>query len=469
MASLRDTIRILKDDLLTIDDPLSTELEISAFIDYTQRKNGPALLFKNPKGYKNPVLANIFGTYPRLNKVLGRSIESITEDFQEILELTSKKPGLVDGLRLMSKLKNFGTEEVSNGPVKQTQLDSLDEIPILKTWPKDGGKYITAPIVITKDPETGIYNAGTYRMQVFDGETTGMHWQRQKTGYNHMMKAKKMGKVLDVAVIIGAHPSIFFSSVSPLPEGINELSFAGYLMGEKVSLVKGETVDLFYPAEAEIVIEGYVDPNETKMEGPFGDHTGYYSPPEPYPVFHIKKIFARNDFIYHTTVVGKFWNEDVVIGQAISDLFKPALRLLIPELVDIYLPEEGILNDIAFISIDKKYPGQGMKAGMAVLSQGQLMFTKYVVVVDKDINVKDRREVLWAIATRTDPSRDIQIIQRAPTDSLDHSSFLPNLSGKLIIDATVKTMEEGISREWPEKIDMDDEKILGNILKKYGI
>ena len=468
MRDLRDTIHELNDDLLRIKDKFSTDLEISAFTNLVQKKKGPALLFENPEGYKNPVLINIFGTEKRMNRILGKDLETIKNEISEILELTSKKPGLLDGIRLYSKLKSFGTEAVNSGPVNETKLNGLSEIPILKTWPKDAGKYITAPVVITKDPETGIYNAGTYRMQVFDDETTGMHWQRQKTGYNHMLKAKKMGKNLDVAVVIGVHPAIFFSSISPLPEGINEMAFAGYLMGEKTRLVKGQTVDLYYPADAEIVLEGYVDPMETKIEGPFGDHTGYYSPPEEYPVFHIKRISAREDFIYHTTVVGKFWNEDVVIGHAIEKIFLPAIKLLIPDIVDIFLPEEGVLNDIAIVSIDKKYPGQGIKVGMAVLSQGQLMFSKYVIVVDKDINVKDKSEVLWAIATRTDPSRDVVIIPRAPADSLDHASFLPNLSGKMIIDATVKTREEGVAREWPEKIEMNEYEILKGKIEKYG-
>jgi len=468
MRDLRDTIHELNDDLLRIKDKFSTDLEISAFTNLVQKKRGPALLFENPEGYKNPVLINIFGTEKRMNRILGKDLETIKNEISEILELTSKKPGLLDGIRLYSKLKSFGTEAVNSGPVNETKLNGLSEIPILKTWPKDAGKYITAPVVITKDPETGMYNAGTYRMQVFDDETTGMHWQRQKTGYNHMLKAKKMGKNLDVAVVIGVHPAIFFSSISPLPEGINEMAFAGYLMGEKTRLVKGQTVDLYYPADAEIVLEGYVDPMETKIEGPFGDHTGYYSPPEEYPVFHIKRISAREDFIYHATVVGKFWNEDVVIGHAIEKIFLPAIKLLIPDIVDIFLPEEGVLNDIAIVSIDKKYPGQGIKAGMAVLSQGQLMFSKYVIVVDKDINVKDKSEVLWAIATRTDPSRDVVIIPRAPADSLDHASFLPNLSGKMIIDATVKTREEGVVREWPEKIEMNEYEILKGKIEKYG-
>ncbi len=468
MGSLRDTINALRDDLLRIKDKFSTDLEISAFTNAVQKKKGPALLFENVEGYKNPVLINLFGTEERLNRILGKSIEALSSDFSELFELTTRKPGLTDGLRLFSKIKNFGTEVVSSGPVKETELDGLSEIPILKTWPKDAGKFITAPVVITKDPETGAYNAGTYRMQVFDERTTGMHWQRQKTGYNHMMKAKKLGKKLDVAVVIGASPSVFFSAISPLPEGINELAFAGYIMGEKVKVLKGDTVDLYYPADAEIALEGYVDPDELREEGPFGDHTGYYSPPEKYPVFHINRIYARKNFIYHSTVVGKFWNEDVIIGHAIEKLFLPVIKLFIPELVDLFLPEEGVLNDIAFVSIDKKYPGQGIKAGLAILSQGQLMFTKYVVVVDKDINVRDRMEVLWAIATRTDPSRDILIIPRAPADSLDHASFLPNLSGKVIIDATVKTKEEGVSRDWPDKIEMDEYEILKGRIEKYG-
>jgi 4-hydroxy-3-polyprenylbenzoate decarboxylase len=470
MSDLRRSLSILKkmNDLKEIDEEFSTELEISSLANYYQKKNGPALLFNKPSGFNNKVVIGLFGTYTRLESIIERKIFDISQDFEGLFETLYSKPSLIDGLKLFSRMKNFGVNEVGNGPVKEKYGDiTLDDIPVLKNWPKDGGKYITAPVVITKDPESGIYNAGTYRMQIYDSETTGMHWQTQKTGMMHMMKAKKMGKVLDVAVAIGVHPAILFSSVSPLPEGIDEMAFSGYLMENRVDVVKGETVDLRYPSNAEIVLEGYVDPNETKEEGPFGDHTGYYTPVDLYPVFHIKRIYHRNDFIYHSILVGKYWNEDVPIGRAIERMFLPAIKFQIPEIKDIFLPEEGLFNDVIFVSIKKRYPGQGRKVGMAILSTGQMMFTKYVVVVDEDIDVSDRKEILWAISTRTDPARDIEIIKMAPTDSLDHSSLYQDVGGKMIIDATVKGIKEGVRREWPQKIEMDENEILKEKMKKY--
>ncbi|HEU13159.1 MAG TPA: UbiD family decarboxylase, partial [Euryarchaeota archaeon] len=323
-------------------------------------------------------------------------------------------------------------------------------------------------VVITKDPENGSYNAGVYRMQVYDDETTGMHWQRQKTGYMHMLKAKKLGKTLDVAVAIGVNPSILFSAISPLPEGLNEMSFAGLLMNEEVDLVKGETVDLLYPSNAEFVLEGYVDPDESRAEGPFGDHTGYYTPVEDYPVFHIKRIFHRKNPIYHATVVGRFWSEDAVIADAIQSIFLPFIKLQNQEIVDLYLPEEGVFNDLCIVSIRKSYPGQARKVAMSILSSGQLMFTKYVIVVDDDINVRDRREVLWAVSTRTDPARDVEIIGLSVADSLDHASIYNNAGGKMIIDATVKMPQEGFNRPWPRRIEKDLGKIVESMLRKYG-
>lgn len=469
---LRRSITILRknNDLNEIEEEFRADLEISTLTNIYQKKEGPALFFKNVSGFKNPVVTNLFGTKERFESVMERGTDDVSNDFREIFDSLLNKPGLMDGLRLFSKLKNFSANEVGNGPVKDYKGDTtLDEIPILKHWPGDGGKYVTAPVVITRDPETGLYNAGMYRMQVYDGETTGMHWQTQKTGAMHLKKAKKLGKNLEVAVAIGVSPSILFSAVCPLPEGIDEMAFAGYLSNEKHNVVQGETVSMRYPATAEIVLEGFVDPNETREEGPFGDHTGYYTPVDLYPVFHVKKILHRKDFIYHSILVGKIWNEDVPIGRAIERIFLPAIKFQIPEIKDIFLPEEGLFNDVVFVSIRKKYPGQGRKVGMALLSSGQMMFTKYVVVVDEDINVQERKEVLWAVATRTDPSRDVEIIKMAPTDSLDHSSIFPDVGGKMIIDATIKGRSEGILKPWPEKIEVDDSAILKDKLNRYGI
>ena len=472
MKDLRNAIEILKknNQLLEIDDHFSSDLEVSSFTNEVQRRNGPALLFKNVDNGKIPVLMNTFGNMSRLQLLLEKNIDDIISIFYNIVDLFYSKPSLLKGYEIFKDLKNLSPNLRESGPVKDMKDDlDLQDLPILKTWPKDAGKYITWPVVITKDPENGQYNAGVYRMQVYDGKTTGMHWQKQKTGNVHLMKAKKLGKTLDVAVAIGVHPSILFSAIAPLPEGMNELAFAGLLMGENVDVVKGETVDLYYPANAEIVLEGYVDPNEEKDEGPFGDHTGYYTPVEKYPVFHIKRIFHRKNLIYHATVVGKLWNEDVVIGDAIQRMFLPIIKFQNPEIVDLFLPEEGLFNDVAIISIDKKYPGQGRKVAMSILSMGQMMFTKYVIVVDKDINVRDRKEVMWAIATRTDPARDVEIIKLSVADSLDHASLFQNAGGKMIIDATNKDKNEGFLKTWPERIyDYNDDEI-NKKLKKYGL
>jgi len=472
MKDLRNAIEILKknNQLLEIDDHFSSDLEVSSFTNEVQKRNGPALLFKNVDNGKIPVLMNTFGNMSRLQLLLEKNIDDIISIFYNIVDLFYSKPSLLKGYEIFKDLKNLSPNLRESGPVKDMKDDlDLQDLPILKTWPKDAGKYITWPVVITKDPENGQYNAGVYRMQVYDGKTTGMHWQKQKTGNVHLMKAKKLGKTLDVAVAIGVHPSILFSAIAPLPEGMNELAFAGLLMGENVDVVKGETVDLYYPANAEIVLEGYVDPNEEKDEGPFGDHTGYYTPVEKYPVFHIKRIFHRKNLIYHATVVGKLWNEDVVIGDAIQRMFLPIIKFQNPEIVDLFLPEEGLFNDVAIISIDKKYPGQGRKVAMSILSMGQMMFTKYVIVVDKDINVRDRKEVIWAIATRTDPARDVEIIKLSVADSLDHASLFQNAGGKMIIDATNKDKNEGFLKTWPERIyDYNDDEI-NKKLKKYGL
>ncbi len=472
MKDLRNAIEILKknNQLLEIDDNFSSDLEVSSFTNEVQKRNGPALLFKNVDDGKIPVITNTFGNMSRLELLLERNIDDIISIFYNIVDLFTSKPSLLKGYDIFKDLKNLSPNLKGSGPVKDMKDDlDLQDLPILKTWPKDGGKYITWPVVITKDPENGQYNAGVYRMQVYDGKTTGMHWQKQKTGNMHLMKAKKLGKTLDVAVAIGVHPSILFSSIAPLPEGMNELSFAGLLMGENVEVVKGETVDLYYPANAEIVLEGYVDPDEEKDEGPFGDHTGYYTPVEKYPVFHIKRIFHRKNLIYHATVVGKLWNEDVVIGDAIQRIFLPIIKFQNPEIVDLFLPEEGLFNDVAIISIDKKYPGQGRKVAMSILSTGQMMFTKYVIVVDKDINIRNRKEVMWAVATRTDPARDVEIIKLSVADSLDHASSFQNAGGKMIIDATNKDQNEGFLKTWPERIyDYNDDEI-NKKLKKYGL
>jgi len=471
MSDLRAAIGKLRksSQLIEIDEDMSSDLEISYFTNGVQMKGGPALLFKTVDGRPTRLLMNAFGSAERVELLLGRSISEIAAGMEKLLGVVERRPGLADGLRLFGDMRSMAVNERGGGPVKEARGDiTLDDLPILRTWPGDAGKFITMPVVITRDPEDGTYNLGTYRMQVFDRETTAMHWQTQKGGAVHLRKAAKLGRELEVAVVLGAPPAVTFSSISPLPAGMDKLAFAGYVAGKGIDVVSGDTVGLHYPSDAEMVLEGYVDPRETRVEGPFGDHTGYYSEPDLYPVFHIRRLAHRRDHIYQATVVGKLWNEDVHISRAIERIFLPGIRFLIPEVVDVFLPEEGLFNDICFVSIRKLYPGQGRKVGMAILSSGQMMFTKYVVVVDDDIDVRDRKQVLWAVATRTDPYRDIEIIRSSVADSLDHASMNPDVGGKMIIDATVKGKEEGYTRAWPKGIKFELDSLMKERLKKYG-
>jgi 4-hydroxy-3-polyprenylbenzoate decarboxylase len=335
---------------------------------------------------------------------------------------------------------------------------NLDKFPILKCWPNDAGRFITLPVVITKDPETEELNAGMYRMQVFDGKTTGMHWQIHKHGALHFKKLAEKGEdKLEIAVAIGVDPTILYAATAPLPEGISEFMFAGFVRKERVKMVECETIDLQVPASAEIVLEGYVRANELRIEGPFGDHTGYYTPPEPYPVFHITAITHRENPIYHATVVGKPPMEDAWLGKTTERLFLPILKMMYPEIVDINLPIEAAFHNLAIVSMKKRFPGHAKKVMFALWGIGLLSLTKIVIVVDDDVNVHNLQEVIWAVTSRFDPARDITIIPNAPIDSLDHSTYKLNLGGKLGIDATKKWKEEGFEREWPNAVEMDGE------------
>ena len=337
------------------------------------------------------------------------------------------------------------------------ELDKVDlgRYPICRTWPADAGRFITMPIVITKDPVTGERNAGMYRMQVYDQETTGMHWHIHKGGSSHYLEQGK--QPMQVAVVIGADPLTMFSAVAPLPDNIDEFSFTGLISKKRMELAKGKTVDLEYPRNSEIVLEGFIDPSETRVEGPFGDHTGYYSLEEAFPVFHIKKIIERKDRIYPTTIVGKLWHEDVVIGKTIERMFLPMIQMLIPEIVDLNTMEEAVFHDMVVVSIKKKYPGQAKRVMFGMWSLGQLMFSKIVLVVDDDINVHDRKQVIWAMGTRVDPERDVLIVPGTPTDTLDHASSLINYGSKMGIDATKKSKGEGYTRTWPDVLQMTEE------------
>ncbi|NOZ59110.1 MAG: menaquinone biosynthesis decarboxylase [Euryarchaeota archaeon] len=453
-------------------------LEISEIVDRVARRRGPALLFEKVRGSEFPVAVNLFGSEARMKLALEvERFESIGETLTELL-MPRIPSGIREKLSSLAKIKDalsFPPRLVKRAPCQEVVLEgeeaSLEKLPILKTWPLDGGRYITLPLVFTRDPETGKRNLGMYRMQVYDARTTGMHWQVHKHGAEHFRRAKERGERLEVAVALGADPATIFSAVAPLPEDFDELLFAGFLRRKGVELVRCRTVDLEVPAWAEFVIEGYVDPSEERMEGPFGDHTGYYSMPEPFPVFHVTCITHREDAIYPATVVGKPWLEDAYMGKAVERIFLPLIKMQLPEVVDINLPPEAVFHNLAVVSIKKRYPGHAKKVMFALWGMGQMMFTKVIVVVDHDVDVHNPGEVLWAATSNIDPARDVVVIPGTPTDTLDHASQLVNYGSKLGIDATRKWKEEGYAREWPPVVEMSEEvkRLVDFRWGEYGI
>ncbi|RLI85282.1 MAG: menaquinone biosynthesis decarboxylase [Archaeoglobales archaeon] len=452
----------IEGELARIKHEVSPILEMTEIADRVVKAGGKALLFEKPKGYNVPVLMNAFGTEKRMKLAL--EVERLEEIGERLVGLTKIRPSsLLDGLKSLGALKDitsFMPKKVKKGPCKEVVMDepNLKRFPILKCWPKDAGQFITLPAVITKDPETGELNVGMYRMQVFDEKTTGMHWQIHKHGAMHFRKLAEKGEdKLEVAVAIGVDPAILYASTAPLPENLSEFMFAGFIRRERVKLVDCETVDLQVPATAEIVLEGYVKVDELRIEGPFGDHTGYYTPPEPYPVFHVTCITHRENPIYHATVVGKPPMEDAWLGKATERIFLPIIKMIHPEIVDMNLPVEAAFHNLAIVSIKKRYPGHAKKVMFALWSMGMLSLTKVVIVVDSDVNVHNMQEVIWAVTTRFDPAKDVVIIPDAPIDSLDHSTYKQNLGGKLGIDATKKWKEEGFERGWPDVVEMSPE------------
>jgi 4-hydroxy-3-polyprenylbenzoate decarboxylase len=449
-------------ELARIAEPVSPDLEIAAVTDRVSKspRGGPALLFERPTGFDIPVAVNLFGSMKRMCMALG--VSTLDDLAREIDELaTPKMPnGMLDAVRMLPKLnrlRDLMPRTVKDAPCQEVVRTngSLDEFPILKCWPEDGGRYITFPLVFTKDPETSARNIGAYRMQVFDGQTTGMHWQRHKGGAQHHRVAERLGQRLPVAVALGPDPALAYSATAPMPEGLDELMLAGFLRRERVDLVKCVTVDLEVPANAQIILEGYVEPGERRREGPFGDHTGFYSHPDDYPVFHITCITHRRQPIYLTTVVGIPPMEDFYLGKASERIFLPLIRKTLPEIVDMSFPAAGIFHNIVLISIDKRYPGHARKIMNAVWGLGQLMFSKTVIVVDKDVDVQNEAEVAWIVGTHYDPERDIQFT-RGPVDDLEDASDLPALGSKMGIDATRKWPSEGFTRTWPKRLVTSD-------------
>ena len=397
-------------DLARIADPVSPDLEMAAVIDRVCKSpgGGPGLLFDRPTGYDMPVAANLFGSMARICLALG--VETLDDLAKEIEELTTppQPRGFMDALKMMplvSRLTDLMPKTVKDAPCQDIVKPDggLDELPVLKTWPEDGGPFITLPLVITRDPETGMRNIGTYRMQVYDRRTTGMHWQRHKGGAQHHRVAERLGKRLEVAVALGADPVLTYSATAPMPEGLDELMLAGIIGKRRVEMVKCRTIDLEVPASSQIVLEGYVDPGERRREGPFGDHTGLYSLADDFPVFHLTCLTMRKKPVYVTTVVGIPPMEDLYLGKASERIFLPLIRKTLPEIVDMHFPAAGIFHNIVLISIDKRYPGHARKIMSACWGLGQLMFSKCIVVVDKDVDVQNEAEVAWIAGTHVDP------------------------------------------------------------------
>ncbi|MHB1042901.1 MAG: menaquinone biosynthesis decarboxylase [Eubacteriales bacterium] len=464
--------------LKVIKAEVDADLEITEISDRVVKSGGPALLFEKVKGYRMPVVTNLFGTEERVKLALGvNDLDLIGEELLAILQPPELPTTFIDKLKTLprlARLSSFIPKKVKSGPCREVVIKdkpSLAELPVLKCWPEDGGQFITLPLVFTKDPETGRRNVGMYRMQVYDETTTGMHWHIHKDGAEHCRRQKERGGGrMPVAVALGADPAVIFSAAAPLPAGIDEMLFAGFLRKEPVELVKCETVDLEVPARAEIILEGYVDPGELRLEGPFGDHTGYYSLADYYPVFHLTCVTRRREPVYPATVVGRPPMEDAFIGKATERIFLPLMRLQLPEVADMNMPPEGVFHNCVIVSIKKKYPGHAKKVISALWGMGLMMLAKLIIVVDADVDAQDLSGVMWRVFNNTDYKRDVIVVE-GPLDDLDHSSPLPRYGAKLGIDATRKWSTEGHAREWPEDILMSGEirALVDRKWKEYGL
>ena len=492
--SFRDFIEQLDraGELIRITQPVATELEITEMADREMKKpgGGKALLIEKPtvNGVVSPfpVAINTMGSHKRMAMSMGAN--SVDEVAAELGALMKAKPptGFREAIKLLSlalDLRHAKPKLVKSGPCKEvvhlvespkskvdswpkapdwqnpsafnSQPSTLLNLPILKCWPLDGGRFITLPCVVTKDPDTGDRNLGMYRMQIYDGNSCGMHWQLQKVAARHGRRYYEKGERMPVAIFLGGDPMFPFAATAPLPDGLDEFLLAGYLRKKSVELVKCETNDLEVPANADFVIEGYIDPTEPlRDEGPFGDHTGYYTLPEPYPVVHITAITHRKDAVYPATIVGIPPMEDFYIGGASVKLFLPIFKMNFPEIVDLALPAEGVFHNLVFVSIRKTYPMQAYKIMHGLWGMGQMMFTKYLVVVDDDVDVHNTSEVLFRLCANTDPQRD-SLFTKGPSDVLDHATSKIASGSKLGIDATKKLPGEGFKRPWPPLIKMD--------------
>ena len=467
-------------ELRRVQAQVSCELEITEIADRTIKKGGPALLFERVAGYDMPVLINMYGTQQRMAWALGVDrLDDLVERLQGLLGLMQGPPqGLVNKLRALGRVVQLGSFQprtVSVAPCQEVVLRGEDvdlfQLPILKCWPLDGGQYITLPLVITKDPQTGVQNYGTYRMQVYDSRTTGMHWQTHKVGAHHYrLYQERESSSLEVAVALGGDPATIWTGSAPLPPDMDEMAVAGFIREEGVELVRAKTVDLMVPAQAEIVLEGYVIPGEERQEGPFGDHTGYYSMEDEYPVFHVTTITRRRNPIYPATIVGRPPMEDYYMGKVTERIFMPMIKLILPEVVDINMPAEGVFHNLVLVSIRKEYPGQARKVMYGLWGLGLMSLAKTIVVVDHFVDVQNPSEVAWRVANNINPDRDLVVVN-GPLDDLDVATPTPKFGGKLGIDATQKGPLEGYPGQWPPDIEMSAEvrNLVDRRWAEYGL
>ena len=464
---LREFIRFLEDkgELRRITAPVNHELEITEITDRVIKSGGPALLFENVIGFDTPVLVNMYGTQQRTAWAVGvENLDDVAGRVEGLLDLMHDPPqGLMGKLKALGQLvhlASFQPKTVNNAPCQEVVIQGSDvdlyRFPILKCWPLDGGPFITLPLVITKDPETGVQNYGTYRMQVYDKQTTGMHWQTHKVGTHHYRLSHELGlEKLDVSVALGGDPATIWTGSAPLPPEMDEMAVAGFLREEGVDLVKSKTNDLLVPAQAEIVLEGYVVPGEEREEGPFGDHTGYYSMEDPYPVFHVTCITQRKEPIYPAALVGRPPMEDYWMGKVTERVFLPLMKLVLPEIVDINMPAEGSFTNLVIVSIKKEFPGHGKKVMHGLWGLGLMSLVKAIIVVDHNVDVHNMSEVAWRVTNNIDPSQDF-VFSTGPIDDLDIGSSTRGVGGKVGIDATIKLpLEGGRQGDWPPDIIMD--------------
>ena len=449
------------DRLRRVSVPVSRDLEITEITDRVSKSTGAAnaaLLFERVDGFTTPVLVNAFGSEERMAWALGiERLDELGERLAKLLDL--RVPGtFAERIRKLGSLIDVARaapRKVADAPcqeVVETADPSLAALPILKCWPGDGGRYITLPAVFTRDPRTGARNVGMYRLQVFDDRTLGMHWQTHKGGAEHERLAA--GR-MPVAIALGGDPAMIYAASAPLPPGVDEVVFAGWLRGAGVDMIRCRTIDLEVPAQSEIVLEGWVDPAERRVEGPFGDHTGYYSLAREYPVFHLTALTRRARPIYPTTIVGRPPQEDYWLGKATERLFLPIIRLMLPEVVDMNMPAEGVFHNLVVVSIRKRYPGQARKVMTALWGMGLMMLAKTIVVVSEHVNVHDLSEVAWRATGNIDPRRDLMILD-GPMDDLDHAALRHRFGGKLGVDATEKSALDDVAQPWPDEIVMTD-------------